>query len=419
MTEPQRTFDDFTPSSYPATDTKETESRTDENTTDEKDGEDNTLASKSSGTRNTNETNADTGQIEQSDSLPEFGNNISGDSGPVFGKEPDEFDIPCKWARRYMAHRCASTLNKKPISESSIPNFVSILREYVNFLHDHNRTVLDATFQAVEAYLSYSINLGRRTGYIMQQVFKIKGFYEHLELSEDIDADISPLDFDQIDRDAIDNYTPPDIDREDLTRDELKQLFDAMSGNRDRLMTILGVETGFRNSDIREVRLEDVDLDEPNVFAHDPKYDNPYTVPISEELALELEIWIETGRKYLLGQRESNYLFPSERGDRISSNTGFCKIIRDAAKEADIQGILGKTEYEAKYLKETTVERTWHRVIPHALRHSFITLMEKEGVPLEYRMLLANHSNSETTRAYSHGKRKVLKQAQDRLDLDY
>lgn len=419
MTEPQRTFDDFTQSTISETDSENKEASDDENTTGENVKEDSKLISESSGTQDTSENSTNTEKIEQSDSLPKFDNNISADSGLVFGKDPDEFDIPSKWARRYMAHRCASTLNKKPISEGSIPNFVSILREYANFLHDHDLTVVDARFRAVEAYISYSINLGRRTGYVMQQVFKIKGLYKYLELSEDIDAKISPLEFDQIDKDAIDSYTPPDIEREDLTKDELKQLFDAMSRDRDRLMTILGVETGFRNSDIRGIRLEDINLNEPEVLAHDPKYSKPYTVPISEELALEIEIWMETGRKYLLGQRESNYLFPSEKDRQISSNTGFCTIIRDAAEEADIQTILGMTQYEAKYLKKTTVKRTWHRVIPHALRHSFITLLEKEGVPLEYRMLLANHSNSETTRAYSHGKKEVLKQAQERLDIDY
>lgn len=345
MTEPQRTFDDFTQSTISETDSENKEASDDENTTGENVKEDSKLISESSGTQDTSENSTNTEKIEQSDSLPKFDNNISADSGLVFGKDPDEFDIPSKWARRYMAHRCASTLNKKPISEGSIPNFVSILREYANFLHDHDLTVVDARFRAVEAYISYSINLGRRTGYVMQQVFKIKGLYKYLELSEDIDAKISPLEFDQIDKDAIDSYTPPDIEREDLTKDELKQLFDAMSRDRDRLMTILGVETGFRNSDIRGIRLEDINLNEPEVLAHDPKYSKPYTVPISEELALEIEIWMETGRKYLLGQRESNYLFPSEKDRQISSNTGFCTIIRDAAEEADIQTILGMTQY--------------------------------------------------------------------------
>lgn len=184
-------------------------------------------------------------------------------------------------------------------------------------------------------------------------------------------------------------------------------------------MTIVGAETGFRNSDIRGIRLRDIDFDVPEVYAHDPKYSKPYTVPISEELALELEIWVETGRKAKFGHLDSEYLFPSERGPKIESGNNLTYIVREAAKEAGIQGVLGTTQYESEYLKEPKVDRTWHQVIPHILRHSFITILEKEGVSLEYRRLLANHSSTETTLDYSHGKKEVLKEAQRRVNLHY
>jgi len=94
-------------------------------------------------------------------------------------------------------------------------------------------------------------------------------------------------------------------------------------------------------------------------------------------------------------------------------------MITEAAEDAGIQGILGETEYEPKYLSVDRVKKTWSEVVPHALRHTFITLLEKEGVPLEYRRILANHKSVETTRNYSHGKIDVLKDAQGRLDLDF
>ena len=163
----------------------------------------------------------------------------------------------------------------------------------------------------------------------------------------------------------------------------------------------------------------DLDLDEPEIVAHNPKYGRPYTVPISEDLALELDIWRRNGREALLGGRDSDYLFPSRRGKMIETNNNLGKIIRNAAESAGIQKVIGKTHYETKYMETDFVKRTWHEVIPHALRHTFITLLEKQNVPIEYRQLLANHKSSETTQNYSHGKKDVLEKVQNRINLDY
>jgi len=139
----------------------------------------------------------------------------------------------------------------------------------------------------------------------------------------------------------------------------------------------------------------------------------------SEELALELDIWIKNGREAVLGPNESEYLFPSTNGGKIETNRSLGQIIRSAAEEAGIQSVIGKTEYKTKYMKTDSIEKTWHEVIPHALRHTFVTILEKNDVPLQYRQLLANHNSPETTQRYSHGKKEILKQAQGQINLDY
>lgn len=415
MTEPQRTLDNFA------------QSRSDENISE----------NGNSGSREPSEVSEeslDSGSVSPDDPVvPEENhekNKKSSDSAQSeshlrsgsklqFGKDPDEIDIPCRWARRHIAHRSANTLKNKALSETSIGSYVSALREYVEFVEDHDRDVLTAEFDLFEEYLLYCIEVGRRTGTVIGRVSKIRGLYEHIELNEEVNASISSLEFGQIQREAIEELTPEDIKREDLSRNELEKLFDGMKRERDRLMAIVGAETGFRNSDIRNIRMEDVDFKEPEIFAKDPKYSKPYSVPISEELALELEIWIETAREANYGHHESKYLFPSERSVKIESNTGLGGIIREAADRAGIQDVIGRTDIESEYMKREKTRLTWNRVTPHVLRHSFITILENEDVSLEYRRLLANHSSTETTRQYSHGKKDLLKQAQERVNLRY
>lgn len=410
MTDPQRTFDDFASSTHSIAPPEDVKSKDIEKTTN------NSHEDVSCEKQKAGEGSDDSAR---NDSLLQRTSTATSDSDLRFGKDPDEFDIPCKWARRYLAHRCADSLQNKSLSESTLSGYESYLREYVNFLHGHGQTILDAKFELFEEFILFCVGIGRRTSTIMGRVSAIKGLYKHIKLKEDVKAKTPLLEFEQIERRVIDELTPSAIQREDLTRDELEKLFSAMNNERDRLMTIVGAETGFRNSDIRGIRLRDIDFDVPEVYAHDPKYSKPYTVPISEELALELEIWVETGRKAKFGHLDSEYLFPSERGPKIESGNNLTYIVREAAKEAGIQGVLGTTQYESEYLKEPKVDRTWHQVIPHILRHSFITILEKEGVSLEYRRLLANHSSTETTLDYSHGKKEVLKEAQRRVNLHY
>ena len=420
MTDSQQTFDDFG-SATSAEDGQEQTESINENDAETSGGGPVKTESRSASeiSCETQNGGGNSDEEEASNSLAQHDRTISTEPSIKFGKDPDEFDISCQWARRHLAHRCTDTLQKKSLKKKTLQSYESVLREYTNFLSSHNRTTLDAEFDIFEDYILFCVEVGRRTNTIMNRVGILRGLYKHIQLNEEVEAEISPLEFDQIERSAIDDLTPNHLEREALTRDELEKLFDAMSRERDRLMAITGTETGFRNSDIRGIRMTDIDLDGPEIYAQDPKNSKPYTVPISEELALELEIWIETGRQALLGQVESRFLFPSEEGGQIESSFWLNKIVRNAAEEAGIQGVLGRTQIESEFLKESKVDRTWHRVIPHVLRHSFITILEKEGVSLEYRRLLANHSSAETTRAYSHGKKELMKQAQGRVDLKY
>lgn len=329
-----------------------------------------------------------------------------------------EFDVDCEWSQRYLAYRTTPNLRQKTLTDGSAQQYETRLREWVNFVDDLGETVLTANYEDFITFIKYCIRIGRRTSTIMNRVWTTKMLYKHIAVREDeVEANISPLEIDEIEKEAIDEHTPNELERADISKEEVLKLFENINSTRNRLMAVTAVETGFRNSDIRGIRLIDIDLDEPEITAHDPKYGEPYTVPISEELALELQIWLQRGRDAILAEKDSRYLFPSEQGGKLETHGSLGQVITEAAEEAGIQGVLGYTEYKTKYMKTDEIKRTWYEVVPHTLRHTFITLLEKEGVSLEYRRLLANHQSVETTQRYSHGKQELLKSAQDRINL--
>jgi integrase/recombinase XerD len=199
--------------------------------------------------------------------------------------------------------------------------------------------------------------------------------------------------------------TPEPIEREALTRREVRLLFDEFDSYRDRLMAVVGVETGLRNSDIRGLRLQDIN--EETLYVHDPKNSKPYDVPVSDQLRDELQVWVDRHRPGYPSASESEYVFLSQSGGPLQTNAGLNQTIKEAAEKAGIQETIGASKLSDDRKEQLNTDQNfieWKRVTAHTLRHTCISLMQEDGVSLPYRQLVANHSNPETTLRYSHGK---------------
>ena len=74
----------------------------------------------------------------------------------------------------------------------------------------------------------------------------------------------------------------------------------------------------------------------------------------------------------------SKYLFPSNRGGKLTKDT-IQKIVSNSAKKAKIK----------------------KRVYPHLLRHSFATHLLEQGTDLRMIQKLLGHSSIKTTQIYT------------------
>ncbi|RQG92832.1 site-specific integrase [Natrarchaeobius halalkaliphilus] len=312
----------------------------------------------------------------------------------------DSFRVPDDYAREYLAH--AADLK---LSTSSTDTYESHLRGYVVFLHDGEISVLDAAFTDVIEFVEECVRRGNRQSTIEGKVATISELYKYIRLRTEVGDELSlePLRLDDID---VSRYrTPEPIEREALSREELRRLFDAFDSYRNRLMAVVAVETGLRNSDLRELRIADLDFDNLEIHVLNPKGSDPYDVPMSEELSYELDFWLRHHRAGYASADKSPYVFPSQCGLKLETNGSLNQIIRDAADRAGLQEVIGESRISKKQGTATEPEdetRQWHRVTPHTLRHSFITLLADAGVDLSYRQLVANHASAETTRGYTH-----------------
>jgi integrase/recombinase XerD len=312
----------------------------------------------------------------------------------------DAFRVPDEYARKYLAHA-----NKLILSDSSTETYESQLSGFVVFLHDNELSVLDAAFKDVIEFVEECVRRGNRQSTIECKVATISELYKYIRLRTEAGDEISlePLRLDDID---VSRYrTPEPIEREALSWEELRRLFDAFDSYRNRLMAVVAVETGLRNSDLRELRVVDLDFDSLEIHVPDPKGSKPYDVPISEELAYELEFWLRHHRGGYANADESPYVFPSHCGLKLETNGSLTRIVRDAADRAGLQEVVGESQIpddQRNKLGFRSEVRQWHRVTPHTLRHSFITLLADAGVDLSYRQVVANHASAETTRGYTH-----------------
>lgn len=328
---------------------------------------------------------------------------------------PEDFTVSDPFVCAYLEARSG-----RKLTETSVSTYENHLGQFVAFLESREVNILDAEFSDIIAYVENCVDIGNRQSTLNGKLTAIRELYVYIRLRTDAAEvlTIDPIEFDQIE---ISEYnTPPPIDREPLNRQELRKLFDAMNSYRNRLIVIVAAETGLRNSDLRNIRVTDVDFDACEIHVRDPKNAVPYDVPISRELRTELEIWCDQYRAGYGKGGNGEFLFPAHHGERLKTNSALNDIVTSAAERAGVQETIATSEvppgqrdqYDGKI-----EERQWNRVTVHTLRHTCFTLMEEAGVPLPYRQLVANHRNPRTTQKYSHGRNQEFSSIRDRFDV--
>jgi integrase/recombinase XerD len=176
-----------------------------------------------------------------------------------------------------------------------------------------------------------------------------------------------------------------------LTESEVEALLAAPAvadplGHRDRTMLEVLYATGLRVSELVNLKHSQVNANQ-GVIRIVGKGNRERLIPLGEEAVRWLADFVQGPRAEILLERQTDYLFPTRRGDRMTRQA-FWHIIKRYAKKAGVE-------------KELS---------PHTLRHAFATHLLNRGADLRVVQMLLGHSDLSTTQIYTHVARERLKE---------
>jgi integrase/recombinase XerD len=176
-----------------------------------------------------------------------------------------------------------------------------------------------------------------------------------------------------------------------LTEDEVEALLNAPDtnealGHRDRTMLEVLYATGLRVTELVSLRLGQVNLNQ-GVVRVTGKGGRERLIPLGEESLEWLQQFIGGAREEILLDKQTDFVFPTRRGDRMTRQA-FWHIIKRYTERAGIHQPLS----------------------PHTLRHAFATHLLNHGADLRVVQMLLGHSDLSTTQIYTHVARERLRE---------
>lgn len=182
-----------------------------------------------------------------------------------------------------------------------------------------------------------------------------------------------------------------------LTRAEIEALIGAAdpttrSGRRDRMLLLLGLQTGLRVSELINLTCGDVVLGAGAHVRCMGKGRKERTTPLRKDCVEALGVWLAER-----GGATSEPLFMSNRADRLS---------RDA-----VERIVHK---HVELAAQTCPTLRGKRVTPHVLRHSAAMQLLQNGVDRTVIALWLGHESIESTQMYVHADIELKEKAMAR-----
>ena len=175
-----------------------------------------------------------------------------------------------------------------------------------------------------------------------------------------------------------------------LTEEEVESLLHApdtgtMLGQRDRAMLELMYATGLRVSELVNLELSNLNLNQ-GVIRVIGKGQKERLVPIGDEAYESLKDYLSSGRPGLLKGVQTEAVFVTTRKSGMTRQA-FWYMVRRYALQCGVS----------------------KKISPHMLRHSFATHLLNHGADLRVVQLLLGHSDLSTTQIYTHIAREGLK----------
>jgi len=275
---------------------------------------------------------------------------------------------------------------ERGLSENTLGAYRADLLALNNRLVGKSVDLVNAAQADILEYIAWRVEGGAKPRSTARQLSSFRRFYRYL-LREGL-----------ISEDPTANIAMPKVGRalpQSLTEAEVDSLLSAPNvmeplGHRDRAMLEVLYATGVRVSELISLKMSQINLNQ-GVLRIVGKGDRERLIPLGDEAQDWIREFIDGPRIEILLERQTDYLFPTRRGDRMTRQA-FWHIIKRYAKKAGVS----------------------KKLSPHTMRHAFATHLLNNGADLRVVQLLLGHSDVSTTQIYTHVARERMKELHSR-----
>ena len=269
----------------------------------------------------------------------------------------------------------------RDLSPNTLAAYRADLAALARWLTERDVPIISATRADLQDYIAWRVRAGSRPTSMLRQLSSFRRFFRYFIREGVISAD--PTAEIRLPRAA--RLLP-----RSLSEEEVEALLSAPEvsdplGNRDRTMLEVLYATGMRVSELVNLRQEEVNLLQ-GVIRIRGKGGRHRVIPLGDEAIRAVNEFTSGARIEILLDQQTEYLFPTRRGERMTRQA-FWHLIKRYARKARI----------AKKLSAST------------LRHAFATHLLSHGADLQVVQALLGHTDSSTTQIYQHVLRERLK----------
>jgi len=270
---------------------------------------------------------------------------------------------------------------EKGLSQNSIYSYSYDLKKFNEFLESSNKSILNANTDDIKRFLSFQkTKKHNSTRTLARSLAAIRQFYNFISSgTPQLENPTVKIETPQISRSL------PDF----LSLDEVELLFRSIDESdlyelRDKTIFELLYSCGMRISEAIVLRYEDISFEE-KLIKVTGKGNKERLIPMGAQALRLLEKYLQKSRPYILGSRESEYLFISKKGSMLNRKSVWRLL----------KGYVDRTEIKKN-------------ITPHTLRHSFATHLIERGADLRSVQELLGHMDISTTQIYTHLARQKL-----------
>lgn len=261
--------------------------------------------------------------------------------------------------------------NEKKLSDNTLQSYKRDILQYKNYIDENNLNYLKISNQDVKTYLNTLKQIGKKSSTISRNIASIRSFYQFLIRNK------------KIKNDPTEDIQAPKIEKRIpsvLTAQEVELLLEQpkdvdLKGTRDKAMLEFAYATGMRVTEIINLNIENINLEEGYVICYTGSKQR--NIPLGSLSLKALKEYVEEARPILIKDEKEKSLFVNVNGKRLTRQ-GFWKIVKYYKEQAHIT-------------KDIT---------PHVLRHSFATHLLQNGADLKAIQTMLGHSDISSTQVY-------------------